>query len=513
MSPHNPCSWATIPGDAVVMRLSETPAASAALQRQLAALAANSSTFRRTFFDRTRNELDSIFRADATGLVPAGPDAEAWLGADALKALRAVTSAAAANVSQPFHPRWCASSAAEFSKCQADLVPLLNSLNAPNDSGDALRWACVEGRSADDCAALIAGGDAEVTGLDALAAVRGAHEHGLVPLAAEGGSPSTTAVAIVRATACEGRHPLSPGRLRGLASCHADYGSAAGWTMPLGRLAASSELPVAAREPGVPDDVESAAAFFGTVCAPGGPPALCTGCGGDCRSAPAGRFSDDDGAMDCLMNRGGEVAFVSSSAPTNYARGGRLAQQWATLAAADLRFGTLPERVVMTRATLGKSNTALLRANLKQLSRYLGIDQHGFGPAANPSSLLFSRRSQSAEFFLTLFLRHGGNPSTTSLEPVHGTTDAYLLDAIRAYYDFAVFAPVSVNTTDSGGLIVPASTRHHSFWPLTVLLIGLALAGGGFTAYAGYFYLQRLQRHGVHKQAYAFTRDFTMDDD
>eukprot|EP00850_Spirogloea_muscicola_P017177 SM000145S00794 [mRNA] locus=s145:141043:144019:+ [translate_table: standard] len=476
------------------MRLSERPAASAALQRQLAALAANSSTFRQTFFDRTRNELDSIFRADATGLAPAGPDAEAWLGADALKALRAVAAAAAANASQPFHPRWCASGTAEFSKCQAELVPLLNSLNAPKEAGDSLRWACVDGRSADDCAALIAGGDAEVTSLDALAAVRGAHEHGLVPLAAEGGSPSTTAVAVVRAAACEGRHPLSPGRLRGLASCHADYGSAAGWTMPLGRMAASGELPVSARDPSVPDDVESAAAFFGTVCAPGGPPNLCTGCGGDCRAAPAGRFSDDDGAMDCLMNRGGEVAFVSSSAPTDYARGGRLAQPWATLAAADLRFGTLPERVIMTRASLGKSNTALLRAKLKQLSRYLGIDRHGFGPAANPNSLLFSK-------------------STTSLEPVHGTTDAYLVDAVRAYYDFAVFAPVSVNTTDSGGLIVPASTRHHSLWPLTVLLIGLVITGGGFAVYAGYFYLQRLQRHGVQKQAYAFTRDFTMDDD
>jgi melanoma-associated antigen p97 len=71
-------------------------------------------------------------------------------------------------------------------------------------------------------------------------------ENGYVPLVSEayGGAEvvSYYAVAVVPASMCSGGSSVGLASLAGKRSCHTGYGRTAGWTMPVGRLAASGAV-------------------------------------------------------------------------------------------------------------------------------------------------------------------------------------------------------------------------------------------------------------------------------
>lgn len=56
---------------------------------------------------------------------------------------------------------------------------------------------------------------------------------------------------------------------------------------------------------------------------------------GDC--AEGGAYGDEGGALRCLMEGNGDVAFVRDTTPIDYAANGPKAQAWSSKAPADLR--------------------------------------------------------------------------------------------------------------------------------------------------------------------------------
>lgn len=59
-----------------------------------------------------------------------------------------------------------------------------------------------------------------------------------------------------------------PSILQGKNVCSTGYRKTAGWFMPMGYLVGSGHMPIVSTDPSVNADAESAASFFGQMCAP-----------------------------------------------------------------------------------------------------------------------------------------------------------------------------------------------------------------------------------------------------
>ncbi|KAG9278863.1 serotransferrin-like [Astyanax mexicanus] len=254
-----------------------------------------------------------IFKDSTKKLVqlPATTDSFLYLGAQYMSTIRSLKKEPSTD-SASRAIKWCAVGHAETQKCDAW------SINSMDDTTSSVRVECQNGKTVDECLSKIMRKEADAMAIDG-GQVYSAGRCGLVPAMVEKytpqccGSdacpasvedPSYYAVAVVRADS-----KVTWSTLRGKKSCHTGLGRTAGWNVPMGLLHQDS---------GECDFSK----FFSQSCAPGADPksklcALCVGSGkgvgseeAKCKASTEELYYGYSGAFRCLVEGGGEVAFI-----------------------------------------------------------------------------------------------------------------------------------------------------------------------------------------------------------
>eukprot|EP01026_Neomeris_dumetosa_P063527 TRINITY_DN602_c0_g2_i1.p1 TRINITY_DN602_c0_g2~~TRINITY_DN602_c0_g2_i1.p1 ORF type:complete len:722 (+),score=149.30 TRINITY_DN602_c0_g2_i1:47-2212(+) len=240
--------------------------------------------------------------------------------------------------------RFCNKNDGEMAKCQEVVANL-------NDMELGIQFGCVQKDGDDECLAAILSGDAEMKTFDVGDLAEG-YELGLDVLVAEnyGGDSGVEyyAIAVINSEDADTITQLSD--LKGKRSCHTGYRKTAGWYMPVGALLRLGNMEAVNSEDLVQNDAESVAGFFSQVCAPrvtsSGPAfdstgeaiswdELCTGCGGDCSTEDP--YYNYPGALRCLMEDAGDVAFIKHTTIPQYALDGTGPESWATKSSSDFK--------------------------------------------------------------------------------------------------------------------------------------------------------------------------------
>ncbi|XP_068210038.1 transferrin-like isoform X1 [Palaemon carinicauda] len=246
----------------------------------------------------------------------------------------------------------CISSRSEYDKCGAmkhvfksrRIRPHLECVNPSNDS----------------CLPVLAQGRAQIAVLDQGDVYKGHLEYGFVPVVSERYGQldaSYFAVAVVRANS--GITSLS--QLKGKKSCHTGIDRTAGWKIPISALLEAGLL-----KPGDCDFAGEMGRFFSSSCAPGAkdpdydvngtnPASLCDLCigtevegssgptytvisaEGKCDRTNKEAFSGYTGAFRCLVQGGGDVAFVKHSTVVDNTNGNNNASWAKDLRALDFK--------------------------------------------------------------------------------------------------------------------------------------------------------------------------------
>ncbi|XP_060060837.1 lactotransferrin [Erinaceus europaeus] len=270
---------------------------------------------------------------------------------------------------------WCAVGDAEMSKCEKW---------SKASKGKVLcEWAS----SPEECITKLKKGDADAVTLDG-GLVHIAGKCGLVPVLAESTNPQNApdcveapaegyfSVAVVRKSDPD----ITWKTLKGTKSCHTVVDSSEGWNIPLNQLLSmTGECQLGS--------------FFNESCVPGSDPksnlcALCVGNNaGQHKCAPNSeeRYYGDSGALRCLAEKAGDIAFVTDITVLHNTNG-RNTEVWAqkllaenfellcpdssrkpVTEAASCHLGRAPSHAVVSR----KDKAELLeRVLLKQLAQF-----------------------------------------------------------------------------------------------------------------------------------------------
>eukprot|EP00210_Caulerpa_lentillifera_P004650 g4435.t1 len=242
--------------------------------------------------------------------------------------------------------RWCV----PYDQPPAYARVCTRELSAANT--DEVEFQCVSGGSVTECFEMIQNGEAELTTVDGGDGYVAHTQYSIEPLLYEnyGYAVGTEyyAVALVPREFCDNSTTLE--NLRGLRSCHTGYRKTAGWFMPLGTLLDQGVVEPVSEEETIEDDAETMRSFFDEICAPrvsgNGPmngrngegeswEELCTTCGGDCTTHD--KYYDYQGALRCLMENAGDVAFVKHTTLLDFARDGSEPKDWADKDIADFQ--------------------------------------------------------------------------------------------------------------------------------------------------------------------------------
>lgn len=221
------------------------------------------------------------------------------------------------------------------------------------NSSDEINWSCVQADDSKSWMELIEEGKCNmITDLDAHEVYDVNKDYDFEPMLAEdykgnGDGLSYFAIAVVPSAMCAASNAdsLTVESLKGLKSCHTGYKRTSGWTIPLAtimgaEIAENGPYPVGMK------DTEILTNFFSQMCAPGyrggdnetAMEIMCSLCKGDCSSSTANEpYVGYDGALRCLMDGEGDVAFVKHSTPLDYAQDGNDPQEWSSMAKSDLR--------------------------------------------------------------------------------------------------------------------------------------------------------------------------------
>ncbi|XP_067131499.1 transferrin 2 [Centruroides vittatus] len=178
---------------------------------------------------------------------------------------------------------------------------------------------CITGHSQRDCMQLIKNGQADLTMLDAGDIYHAGHAFGLIPIIAEQYDLQEPAYYVV-AVAQQPDKDTDLLYLKGKRSCHTGVGLAAGWVIPMSFLLSNERM----RSYGC-NSAHAAAEFFQKSCIPGVLSKeytvadwsyanlcdLCHGTGASyCSRDSSEPFYGNTGALRCLVEGGGEIAFV-----------------------------------------------------------------------------------------------------------------------------------------------------------------------------------------------------------
>uniref|UniRef100_A0A673BIN6 Serotransferrin n=1 Tax=Sphaeramia orbicularis TaxID=375764 RepID=A0A673BIN6_9TELE len=191
--------------------------------------------------------------------------------------------------------------------------------------------------------------------------------------------------------------------LRGKKSCHTGLGDVEGWNIPIGTLVSMDILEWA----GVENEplVEAVGKFFLSSCVPGATGNLCHLCKGDCSKSDRDLYYGDAGALRCLEEDAGEVAFV--------------------------KHGTVPDSIKANYELLCKDNTRAPIDNYK--SCHLGrVPAHAVVSRKDPelSELIWTIIYRGFNIFSSAPYAPANNllftDSTVRLVQVPSDTDSFL---------------------------------------------------------------------------------------
>ncbi|XP_041985577.1 melanotransferrin [Aricia agestis] len=276
----------------------------------------------------------------------------------------------------------CVTSVPEMDKCVKMRVALKAAFLSP-------ALVCWQGQGAEHCARAVAEGVADFVLLDAADMLHAAYRHRLAPFMQEiysSGDNWYYAVAVAK----EQDPDTDITYLRGKNTCHTGIGMAAGWVYPLAYLLSNGWI-----RPYGCDGARAAAQYFTKSCAPGALSSeyvdaysvphdnLCHLCHGSsfrrCRRDASEDYFGDVGALRCMVEGGGDVAFVRHSAPADVV-GGRRREWWARdLLPDDLQLlcpdGTRAKMHEYARCNLGRVPGSVLmgRANHTELDTYSNL--------------------------------------------------------------------------------------------------------------------------------------------
>lgn len=179
---------------------------------------------------------------------------------------------------------------------------------------------CIKAQSTVDCMSRIKNSHADIAVLDAADVYAGGKQFGLEPILAEQNNLNDSYYAVAIAKKSDQNTDLL--YLKGKMSCHSGYRTAAGWVIPMAFLLSNSRM----RSYGC-ESVQAASEFFSKSCIPGALSNvyhkstkvweyknLCDLCHGNsfrfCRRDSSEPYFGDTGALQCLVEGGGDVAFA-----------------------------------------------------------------------------------------------------------------------------------------------------------------------------------------------------------
>ncbi|OTF80557.1 Transferrin-like protein [Euroglyphus maynei] len=179
---------------------------------------------------------------------------------------------------------------------------------------------CVQGSNTIDCMEKIQQGQADLTVLDAADIYMAGQQYNIEPIMAEQNNLNDSYYAVAIAKKADLETDLL--YLKDRKSCHSGYRTAAGWVIPMSFLLSNSRMRSYRC-----NAVKAASQFFSKSCIPGvlAPEYhsgrsvwqynnLCNLCHGNsyrfCRRDSSEPFYGDNGAFQCLVEGGGDVAFA-----------------------------------------------------------------------------------------------------------------------------------------------------------------------------------------------------------
>jgi len=137
-------------------------------------------------------------------------------------------------------------------------------------------------------------------------------------------------VAVVTAAWCEANPDATFDMLQGMRSCHTGYQKTAGWRASVGTLIKEGFVPVESSPDSTPADIHSFQEWIGSACVPGvaaeasdgAANPLCENCGGTdadfCAMVDGEPYYNYPGALRCLVEDAGDVAFIRQRTPPEY---------------------------------------------------------------------------------------------------------------------------------------------------------------------------------------------------
>lgn len=249
--------------------------------------------------------------------------------------------------------KWCTADANETAICER-AVRVMNGLDA------GLTFGCYEIPEDGDCLAAIQEGDADIANFGSGDIYAGSRENDLVAILSTNNDDPIRrgsqyyAVVVTLAENCAAGETLAS-QLRGKSSCHTGYRRTAGWQMAVGRLLAEGAMPVVAEEEDVANDAESAAAFFGDICAVGtrdedaAPqaaasgdgaqlfPPLCSACDNPANCSATDIYSDYAGTIRGVMEGACDAAFTKHDTMLEVVGDGTAPEEWSSVPKSGLR--------------------------------------------------------------------------------------------------------------------------------------------------------------------------------
>ncbi|KAJ2940561.1 hypothetical protein O0L34_g6500 [Tuta absoluta] len=276
----------------------------------------------------------------------------------------------------------CVTSDPEMDKCVKMRIALKAAFLSPT-------LVCWRGHSARHCERCIQENTCDFALFDAADMIHASYKHRLVPFMQEvysSGDSWYYAVAVAK----EQDPDTDLTYLRGKNTCHTGLGHAAGWVYPLAYLISNGWI-----RPYSCDGAHAAAEYFSKSCAPGALSSeyvdsdtvphdnLCHLCHGAsyrrCRRDASEDYYGHVGALRCMVEGGGDVAFVRHTAPAEVS-GGRRREWWARdLLPDDLQLlctdGTRAKMHEYQHCNLGKVPGSVLmgRANHTELDTFSNL--------------------------------------------------------------------------------------------------------------------------------------------
>ncbi|KAJ8271157.1 hypothetical protein GJAV_G00123390 [Gymnothorax javanicus] len=330
--------------------------------------------------------------------VPQETDSFLYLGAEYMSVIRSLEKE---DTPKEKGLKWCAVGNEEKTKCDTW------SISTGDESGDT-KVNCKAASTVDDCIGKIMRKEADAMAMDG-GEVYTAGKCGLVPVMAEqydadkcgvaAEASSYYAVAVVKKGSS-----FSWSELEGKKSCHTGVGRTAGWNIPMGLIY---------------DKTKNCnfSTYFSESCAPGADEksSLCNLCVGDnsafknhkCKASSQELFYGYAGAFRCLVEGGGDVAFVKHTTVGENTDGN--GPSWAAGLKSDdyeLLCPDAPGRASLAqyqRCNLARvpAHAVMTRPELQsQVQEFLEEQQNLFGPKGSKKDLfeLFNSEGRNLLF-------------------------------------------------------------------------------------------------------------------